>query len=88
MNTLSVQLAFTVHRDLNSMLLDHIRPVATGELAALIGVENLGAAVSFDRLLEHPNEKSGVLRVRQPKDRHLARVSVVEVNTIVTPIRV
>src|SRR3982074_3100174 len=46
--------AFTVHADLDAVILEHLGKLGAGELAALVGVEDLGCAVAgkgfFQRL--------------------------------------
>jgi hypothetical protein len=46
--------------------------VVAGELTALVGIEDLGPAVSGERLLERLDAKIGAERVRQPPRQHRA----------------
>jgi hypothetical protein len=61
---LGVLAAFAVHADRDLMPLQGIGEVVAGELATLVGIENLGAAVVDERFLERLDTELGTERVR------------------------
>ena len=65
-----------VHADLDLRLAQYIDPVAAGELAALIGVEDLGRAMTGDSPFQSFNAELSVHTVGQPPRQNLAAVPV------------
>ena len=57
--------SLAVHADGDAVLLEQLREFETGELAALVGVEDLRCAVTMDRLLHSLDAEIGRQRVRQ-----------------------
>ncbi len=53
-----------VHGDRHACVLEHIGEVGAGKLAALVGVEDLGLAVSGQRLSQGLDAEPGVHGVR------------------------
>ncbi len=62
-----------VHGDRNLRVLEHAGEVEAGELAALVGVEDLGLAVSGHRLVQRLDAEPGIHSVRQPPRQDMAR---------------
>ena len=58
------------------MRLEDAGEVGTGELAALVRIEDLRLTVALQRLLQCFDAKLGMHRVRQPPGQHPARVPV------------
>src|SRR5438105_1130467 len=67
---------FFVHADRNTAMLEHAGELDAGELAALIGVEDLGLAVPFQGLIEGLDTEIGAERVRQLPRQHRTAVPV------------
>lgn len=55
---------FAIHRDLDVVRLELVHPIGTGELRALIGVEDRRTAVFLNRFLQGANTKIGLQTVR------------------------
>ena len=55
--------AFSVHADLDAVVLQQAGEVQAGELAALVGVEDFRSAVTVDRLLDRLDTEVGGQRV-------------------------
>ena len=53
-----------VHADLDALCLQHIREFRAGELAALVGVEDLRCAIAGQRLRQRRRAEVGGQRVR------------------------
>src|ERR1700748_2256514 len=64
--------ALAVHADRDAMPLQDAGEVVTGELAALVGIENLWATMARERFLERLNAKIGVERVGKAPCHHRA----------------
>jgi hypothetical protein len=62
-----------VHGDRHTGVPERVGEGLAGELAALIRIEDLRAAVSIQRLLERLDAEPGIERVRQPPGQHVAR---------------
>ena len=62
--------ALAVHADHDLMGLQNAGEVLAGELAALVGVEDLGPTVSRERFLERFDTEVGAERVGQPPCQH------------------
>src|SRR3984893_6615367 len=58
--------ALAIHANGDPMILQRAGEILAGELTALVGIEDLGPAVSGERLLERLDTKIGAERVRQP----------------------
>ena len=58
--------ALAVHADRDLVVLEHLREVQAGELAALIGVEDFRLAVAGDGLLNRIDAEIGGQRIGQP----------------------
>jgi hypothetical protein len=69
---------FAVHADPDVVTLEHVDEVGGGELASLIGVEDLRRAVERDRLLDRLDAEIGRERVREPPRQNAARASIHE----------
>ena len=63
---------FPVHADLDAVVLQEPRELLAGELAALIGIEDLRDASMGDRLLNGLEAEVGRQRVGEPPDQHAA----------------
>jgi len=61
-----------VHGDANPSILEDGDESVAGELASLIGVENLGCTVTLQRLFQGGNAKFGIQGIRQPPGQNLA----------------
>ena len=68
--------ALAVHADLDAVGLQHAGEVGAGELAALVGVENLRPAEPPQRLFQGIDAEVGVQRVRSSPGQHRPRVPV------------
>src|SRR6516162_477689 len=64
--------ALAVHADHDPVVLQGAGEVVAGELAALVGIEDVGPAVARERRLERLDTKIGAKRVRQPPRQHRA----------------
>ena len=53
-----------IHADLDAMCLEHAGEFGAGELAALVGVEDLGGSVAGDGFLERRRAEVGVVSVK------------------------
>ncbi len=73
MKMLSRHAAPPVHGDRDLGVLEHAGEVEAGELAALVGVEDLGLAVSGHRLVQGLDAEPGIHGVRQPPRQDMAR---------------
>jgi len=67
--------ALAIHRDADTIGLEHARELEAGELAALIGVEYLWLAVTVYGFFQSFKAKAGVHAVRQTPRQHLAAVT-------------
>ena len=76
----------SVHADLDTMRLQHIREFRAGELAALIGVEDLRCAVAGQRLCQRRRAQVRGQRIRQAPSQHLARRPVQDGAQIQEPV--
>ncbi len=56
----------SVHADLATPILDGLHELMRGELAALVGIHNLGRSMVIERLLQYIDRMAGLQR-----DRHL-----------------
>ena len=65
--------ALPVHADGNAVPLEEIDEAAIGELAALVGIEDLGTAMLGDRLLDGVDAEIGREAVGKPPGHHVAR---------------
>ena len=65
-----------VHRDAHAGSAQPIRPGKGRELAALVGVHDLGRSEAVDGLVQRLNAKVGLKRVRDAPCQHLAGVPV------------
>jgi hypothetical protein len=65
----------TIHADLDAVIEEQTRERGTGELRALVGVEDLRSAVARDGLLDGAMQKalSSVMESRQLKTRRVAQ---------------
>ena len=64
--------AFPVHADLNAVVFQEPRELLAGELAPLIGVEDVGRAIAGHGLLDRLQTEVGRQRVGQPPRQHPA----------------
>ena len=64
--------SLAVHTDENASTLEHIEPCLTGELRALVGVEDLRRPKARKRLLEGRHAKVRCQRVGKPEGKYLA----------------
>ena len=64
--------ASAVHGDGDAGVLEHGGELQAGELAALVGVEDLGAAVAFQSLAEGLCAEAGIEGVGEPPGEHPA----------------
>jgi hypothetical protein len=62
--------ALAIHADRDPVTLQDAGEIVAGELAALIGVEDLGPAVPEKRVLESLDTEIRTERVRQPPRQH------------------
>ncbi len=62
-----------IHGDRHAGVLEHIGEVGAGELAALVGVEDLRLAGCGQRFVQRLDAEPGVHGVRQPPGEHMAR---------------
>src|SRR5262249_21233186 len=62
--------ALAVHADRDPVGLQRAREILAGELAPLVGIEDLGPAMAGERLLEGLDTKIGAERVGQPPRQH------------------
>ena len=62
-----------VHADLNLVLMKNADKVRTRELAALVGVHDLGRAIFHDGFLQRVDARVGRQAIGQPPAQHLAR---------------
>src|SRR3984893_11150282 len=61
--------ALAIHADCDAAMLEHAGELGASELAALIGVEDLGLAVPCQGVLQGLDAEIGAERVRQPPGR-------------------
>jgi len=64
--------AFSVHADLNAVVGQEPRELLAGELAPLVGVEDLGAAILHDRLPHRVEAEVRRQRIGEPPGEHSA----------------
>src|ERR1700736_5756815 len=68
--------ALAIHADRDRVALQGTGEVVAGELAALIGIEDLGRTVPGERFLERLDTELGAERVRLPPRQHRAAYPV------------
>jgi len=68
--------AFAIHGDLGLGPLQPVGPVEGGELAAVIGIHDLGRTELVDGLIQRLEAELGLQRVRDAPGQHLAREPV------------
>src|SRR3982074_1700389 len=64
--------ALAIHADRDRVVLQGAGEVVAGELAALVGIEDLGPAIPGEAVLERLDTELGAERVRQPPPQHPA----------------
>ena len=66
----------TVHADSNIVLAQHARERLAGELAALVGIEDVRPPIAAQRLSQGVDAEIGIQGVRHLPGKHLAQVPV------------
>lgn len=67
-----LQEQISAHADGNAVVEQHPREAVTGELRALVGIEDFRHTVDLDGFFQAIHTEPGIYRVRQPPTQYLA----------------